>query len=241
MADNFNISDQAPGVTLPDARGIFTEGQWGYASVENQDKTEGYGVYNSIESQDGGKGASTFVVDASGARISSETGNVTNDEAFQRTKGAPHQLNQNLLWLWKFLLDSNTDVRWFLGLNEAQATSPVASDDIGDPAIGLLFSTSRPDANFQFAAHTGAAQTLIDTGIPVDTADHFLRIDANAAGTSMIVTLLDTAFVVEATTTFTTEGPGPAVELNSQEWLRTLANAEKTHSFYYGTAVARGA
>ena len=236
MANNFNISDQA--VTLPDEPGIFVEGQWGYSSAGNEGKIEGIGSYDKMESKDKG---SILIVDSSGARIAGDTDTGIDDEAFTRTKGAVHQLNQNILWTWKFILDSNADVRWFLGLHEAQAVSPVATDDIGDPAVGLLFSTSRPDVNFQFVAHDGAAQTLVDTGIPVDTADHYLTIDADAPGTTTIVTMLDSTFSVEATTTFTTEGPGPTVELNSQEWLRTLAAAAKTQSFYYGTCVARGA
>lgn len=235
MANNFNISDKA--VTLPDDPGIFVEGQWGYATVGNEGKITSAGVYDKMESKDKG---SVLIVDSSGARLVSDTDNGIDDEAFTRTKGAVHQLNQNILWTWKIVLDSNADVRWFLGLREAGIISPLITDNILGPGVGLLFSTSRPDTNFQFVAHDGAVQTLVDTGIAVDTAIHYLTIDADAPGTTTIVTMKDAAFAVEATATFTTEGPGPTVELHSQEWIRTLAAAVKVQSFYYGTCVARG-
>lgn len=238
MADNFNISDQPPVTLEVDLRGIFVEGEWGYVAAKNDDKTKGIGVYEQVQAQDN---VSTLIVDDTGSRIKGDTDGTLNDEVFQRTRAAVHQLDQNLLFTWKFKLDSNASVRFFLGLHEGQALSPVAADNIGDPAVGLLFSTSRPDTNFQFVAHDGAVQTLVDTGIAVDTADHFLQIDANAAGDSTIVSLLDTDFAVEATTTFTTEGPAPATLLNSQEWLRALAASVTSQSIYYGTAVARGA
>ena len=237
MADNFNISDQDPGVTIPDARGIFTEGEWGYVTAAADAKFSEVGVYGDMEVQDKNE---LVIVDATGSRFQTETDNKAGEEAFIRTSGALHQLDQKLLFVWKFLLDTNASVRWFLGLHEAQATSPVASDNIGDPAVGLIFSTSRPDTNFQFVAHDGAVQTLVDTGIAVDTAPHFVKIDANAAGTSTLIELRDTDFVLQASTTFTTEGPGPAIELNSQEWILGLTGTV-LQSLYYGTAVARNA
>jgi hypothetical protein len=237
MADEFNISDQPPDGPA-DLKGIFAAGQWGYVAAKNDDKVKGIGVLEQVQESNN---TSLNIVDENGTRIQGSSDGTLNDEVYNRTRAAVHQLDQNILWIWKFLLDSNANVRWFIGLHEGQALSPVAADDIGDPAVGVLFSTSRPDTNFQFAAHDGAVQTLVDSGVPVDTAPHFLKIDANAAGDSTIVSLLDASFTLEASTTFTTEGPGPTVELNSQEWLRALAASVESQSLYYGTVVARGA
>lgn len=239
MVDKFNISDQPGGSApvIPDERGIFTLGEWGYLSVQSDVTLSAQGVYGDLEVQDKND---VLIIDATGSRFQTETDGKAGDESYIRTSDAIHQLDQSLLFQWKFLLDTITDVRFFLGLREAQATSPVTSDNIGSAGVGLLFSTSRPDTNFQFVAHDGATQTLVDSGIAVDSAPHFVKVDSNAAGTSTIVSLLDTDFVLEATTTFTTEGPAPTVELNSQQWAFAIAGTA-LQSHYYGTAVARNA
>lgn len=81
-------------------------------------------------------------------------------------------------------LEQTTDQRVWMGISHSSASG--LQTDTPTFSIGAFrFSTNVPDTNWQaYVSSSGAAQTVVDTGIPIDTVYHVFKI--TFTGTSVI-------------------------------------------------------
>lgn len=178
--------------------------QWGQISATGNDKMKGAALLDDLKEQ--GLAQTTALLDA-GTTVKYEAKSGGKDPAPE----AGWFLNTNLLTLnqlpnffSKFKLDELVQMRFWQGFTDVAVAPSTDNNADGGPAVGIVFSTDRPDTNFQFVAHDGTTQTLVDSGIAADLLVHFMRIDVNSV-TDVDVSLYDAAFALQATTKFTSQ------------------------------------
>lgn len=168
---------------------------------------------------------SSAVVDARGVALRQDTSAVIDNFLQVRAGFEKGTFGALPIMFHKFALVDLTDIR-FWSVN----TSNIAITPLGDdPAVslfGLRFSTSAPDTNFQFATKDGTTLNLIDTGIPGDTAVHYLLTRLTADG--VFFELYDSAFELEAQAFTAVNLPASASNYFFQHSLTTLAAAVKS-------------
>lgn len=180
------------------------------------------------------------VTDADGYALQVNTSNVPNNEASISGAAAWTRRDYHVVMEFKFKLTSIADIRFWAGLRSVQTGGATAEDPAGHYA-GLQFSTGpRADVNFQFMTKDNVAQNIIDSGVPVDTDVHYLRVSMNTAETEVLIELMDIAHVQQASVVFTANLPGLAIALFHQLELRTLAAAVKGIIFYATRGIYRG-
>jgi len=137
---------------------------------------------------------------------------------------------------FKFSLDVLTSTRFFVGFcgqgNGGATGVWPGTDDPQFPMAGLQFSSYRPDTNFQFMVRdqSGGTRTLVDSGVAVDTAVHYLLVEI-VGSTSVVITLYDASEALQATHTFTANLPLAGASLH-QQICQTCANGG-SHTFYF--------
>lgn len=155
--------------------------------------------------------------------------------------GANTQIfNNKVLMIMKFRLNTTTNVRMFLGWtdNTSMATNLGADDVAATNMVGLQFSTNRSDTNFQFMVDNNSTQTLTSTGVAVDTNAHYLVIDCTATN-SVTMTLYNSSFVSQGTTTQTTNLPTSTVAFTPCFGAQTLTNSAANLRLIVGYTQAR--
>ncbi len=172
---------------------------------------------------------------ADGIGLQQDTSATINNDASTRTSTDICTLGLVPLNIIKWKLVETTSIRFFAGL--AGDTNPNTADDVG-ASVGIQFSTARPDTNFQFMTDDGATQTLVDSGIAIDTAIHFVKIDA-ASATSVKVSLLDVNFAEQASTTFTTQLPASTISMQVFSGVRNLTASVRSIVQFYATLLLR--
>jgi hypothetical protein len=166
-----------------------------------------------------------------------DTGGVLGNEAYIYAASFLHMRSFFPAFECKFKLGQTTQERLFVGLGWIPLI--FWQDDLsGNRCMGLQYSTNRGDTTFMFTTSDGAARNLVDTGVPVDTNAHILRVLADSA--SAIIELRDTNRNVEARLRFTTYLPPVGTMIAPISGLRTLAAAVKSIYQYYGEGINRG-
>lgn len=218
--------------------GGFTR-QWGQLSGTGNDKLKAAGLLDDLKEQGL---VETSVIVAEGTAIKYEAKSGGKDpapEAGWFMQANMCTLNQLPNFFSKFKLDESVNMRFWQGFTDV-AVAPTTDDDAGGgPAVGIIFSTSRPDTNFQFVAHDGTTQTLVDSGIAVDTLIHFMRINVNSA-TDVDVTLYDANFVEQATTKFTSQLMAGTVEMMLSGTVTDINDSTTFFSEFYAQINLKG-
>jgi hypothetical protein len=204
-------------------RDVFmTFGQAMMVSVTNQGAIlngTGQYAYNHY-----GGGANGVLTDADGVWLYYGTTGSASDRAgfdIVNDSGSPvHQRRFNFKMLIKFRLGGDVSgLRCFAGasgrtdqmgwVNQVGDDNPTGT--ASNPYIGLSYSNGgggRNDTNFQIQRFDGSTRTTVDTGIPADTAAHYVLIESNESTPSFTVTLFDHTGASIYTATFTTAIPG---------------------------------
>ncbi len=206
-------------------------GQWGQAAsaMDSKVAVKGTGLMADVILV---ADADAVVVDADGVGVTlSSIAAIGDDTSVRAGDTDGTRLDQLPIMTVRAKTNATTNRRIFWGL-AAEATIPTDDNDMGGAfGVGVVYSSDRVDTNFQFVAHDGTTQTLVDTGIAVDTAVHHVEIVA-ASAASVTVRLLDVDGVEEATTTFTTELPAASALMISSATLTAVTAAVQVWTFY---------
>lgn len=207
-----------------------------YSASEDNANVRTSGLYGAMASTaDGGASAAE---DADGKYLNQSTGAVLGQDAFVGVVDV-HRRDWHSIFECKFKLINNVDIAFFAGMTSAAAIVVTATDDPVGHHAGVQFSTDRPDTNFQFMVKDGAAQVLVDTGIPIDTDAHFARVSCSVDETEVLIELFDAAHAIEAAYIFTSNIPGLATAMLAVCALDARAGAAKNIRQYYGHGVNR--
>lgn len=206
-------------------------GQWGQAAsaMDSKVAVKGTGLMSDVVLV---ADADAVVVDADGVGVTlNSVAAIGNDTSVRAGDTDGTRLDQLPIMTVRAKSNATTNRRVFWGL-AAEGTLPTDDNDMaGAFGVGVVYSSDRVDTNFQFVAHDGTTQTLVDTGIAVDTAVHHVEIVA-ASAASVTVRLLDVDGVEEATTTFTTELPAGSALMIPSATLTAVTAAVQTWTFY---------
>lgn len=215
-----------------EAAGPFTiTGQWGYMApgMDAKLKVHGTGMLGNV-TEVSDANSHTINEFGVGAQLDSTAG-AGNDVALSGGDADSIRLDQLPRVFHKVSLDDTTAVRFFVGYAPF-ASVPTDDNSLGgNEGVGLIYSSDRPDTNFQFVAHDGTVQTLVDSGIAVDTLIHHVSLFANSAA-SVTVKLFDEQGVEQASTTFTTELPAATVAMVPSQQLTTIGAAVRSLTHY---------
>jgi hypothetical protein len=179
-------------------------------------------------------GTQTAVTTTDGSAINLPTAATTDSDAAVTAATSLRALDSKFYTLIKFQLQTTATVRVFVGLSTSSTTTTyLGADDVAaQRMIGLQYSTSRGDTNFQFMIDDNSTQTVTSTGVAVDTNTHFLSIDCTS-GSSVIMNLYDSGGTLQATTgNVTTNLPAGTFAYSVCVGNRTLANSVATIRMY---------
>lgn len=183
--------------------------------------------------------ATAFVADGDGVSVDIDTGAGAGTDGVVTADQDGIRLDQKPISITKFKLLDITSVRFFAGFFPEAL---VATDDnslASTEGVGVVYSSDRPDTNFQFVAHDGTTQTLVDTGVVADSLAHYVVVDATSP-TSVTISMLSATKVVEASTTFTTELPVSTFPMSFWAGITTITGV-KSMRYYFTNLALRGA
>jgi len=135
-----------------------------------------------------------------------------------------------------FEIPTITNVRVAIGMGTGTSTVQNA-DNPGSPHVSLQYSTSRGDSNFQIS-HYNSSQTLVDTGVAMDTSQHHFVIDV-ISEQSVIVRLLDDQKRVQFEKIIISQIPSSGASFEPFLSARTLTGAARSMRTYFGSLVLR--
>jgi len=171
--------------------------------------------------------ASAAGFDAAGVHLRQDTTAVLNTEVFVSNAAGSGVTRPNFKpkLLFKAGLGQTTNERAFMGLvgSVAPDGAPVSSDTPAAQYVGIQYSTSRGDVNWQFVTHDGTTQGIVNSGVAASNATLHLRMTFAPVGTNILLEILDADFVLLASHTFTANQPSPTTELVVFSGLRNLA------------------
>lgn len=141
----------------------------------------------------------------------------------------------------KIEVTSLTDVRLWVGYTTVGvAAFIVAGDAPTDPHLGVQFSTSRGDVNWQWIRSAGGVgPTLSDSGVAMALGVYYIDIDW-VTSTRAICTLRDATFEILDQQTFTTFLPIPTAELRFEGGVGALLAVVKNFRYFDGPIAVRG-
>lgn len=231
-----DIADLGGGaIAEADQPALYASGQHGYYTARQSTASmDDLGLFNGMVETDSG---STLRETADGVAFEQNTSASINTSCDIEGVRDTLRLDQLPLIIYKWHLTQITDIRFLSAIIDS-ASNRVDSDDLGAAGVGLQFSTSRGDTNFQFVINDDiGGQTLVDSGVVVDTLPHFIRIQATATP-DITLTLFDRNFVSQGATTFSGAQLPPITETMRQyTGLETLVAAVKTMENFYGTII----
>jgi len=191
----------------------------------------GAGIYSSLSQVAGVAPAQ----DADGIAVQQTTAAALNADAYVMSLYNLQRRSQSPMFECKFKLGAIAVERLAVGINSGGLFP--GSDIPVTIGAALSYSTSRPDTNFMFVTGDGVSYTLVNSGVPADTAAHVLRIllDTN----SVIFELMDTYRNIQSCVRMTTTLPGLTAPMIVGARLRTLEGVAKTIYQYYATGINR--
>lgn len=213
--------------------------QWGQISSTGDDTMKAVALLDDLKEQ-GAVEASIITDDGTGTKFTATSGGKNPaPEAGWFLTANTISLNQLPNFFSKFKIDELDQMRFWQGFTDVAVGPSVDNNCDGGPAVGIIFSTDRPDTNFQFVAHDGTTQTLVDSGVAADTLVHFMRINVNSA-TDVDVTLYDANFVEQATTKFTSQLMAGTVELMLSGTVTDINDATTFFTEFYAQIDLKG-
>lgn len=205
------------------------------AQMDSKVKIDGDGIGKKVVVA---SNATSFVADADGISVDVDTSAIAGNDVIITADEDGIRLDQKPMLVTKFKLLGTTSVRFFAGLfPEAGIATDDNVMDGNTEGVGVVYSSDRPDTNFQFVANDGTTQTLVDSGVVADTLAHYVVVDATS-GTSVTVSLLSATKVVEASTTFTTELPAATFLMSFWAGITTITGI-KTLRYYFTNLALR--
>lgn len=144
--------------------------------------------------------------------------------------------NSPLFFLHAALL-ATTGSRFFGGLIGSSPNAFPVADDPGGVAMGVQYSHSRGDTEWQFLYRSVAGLSLVPSGIAVSTSP--IRVSVDLAGGVATVALLDAAGVPLAAHTFDTSGLAPTQYLSAIVTADAQGAAPSALGFYSMQALIR--
>ena len=220
---------------IESGKGIFANGQWGYWSADTAAASlSRVGLIANVQVTDSSSSQSETI---DGPLLTQNTAaSIGSDAHVRQTSSGTVRLDQKPLLIFKLKpLSLTTSIRFFAGLGPSNAA---AADTIASSAVGVQYSTNQGDSNWQFIANDGGVQTTVDSGVAVDTAVHYVKIDATS-GTSVTVSILDSNFVEQASTTFTTELYSATQSRLVFSGIQALAASVRSIDQFYATILNR--
>lgn len=174
---------------------------------------------------------STSANDANGRYFSQSTAASIGSDAYSHgSVGVSTSPTLNWFSVFKFSLQSTSDVRFFVGWSSLAANTQNGSDDPAGDYVGLQFSTGRPDTNFVFVSKDGSTQATHASTQAVSTGVFFLTVDVSGDGTSYLLTLLDSTGTEVDSHEFTSNLP--SAEMRPQIVTSALAASAVTQRIY---------
>lgn len=222
---------------------VFTQMQWGSVSpppdAGGSYDLNGSGILH--DTSDTSPGGAFRAVDAdglyhqgTGVAGAAETGFITTTE--------PTRIDAQFFFAAKFRITGNTNVRVFVGFTTGtrndMATSDAPATAVGG-YLGVGFSTVLAETNWHFIHNSGGgAGTRVDSGIAVDTAVHYVTLDARVPG-QIEATIYDNDFVVLATTSIVANVPAPSTSMDVIEVLYSTVAPDLSLATYNVSLVNR--
>jgi len=186
------LSILQPGPSSGNPRSISE--QWGrFSAGDDATQPYGQGMFDSgnVVADDNG---SALVASADGLSFQQTTGVALGSNALVASAASGSvPLVARPFVVVKFNLNATTNRRFFAGLSQGSGATMVSADAPATGYVGLQYSTSRGDANWQWAQdqNGGGAQVLTNSGVAVDALAHYLIL--NATTSSTIVATITTA------------------------------------------------
>ena len=140
------------------------------------------------------------------------------------------------LYIVKFRIMDNTDIRAFVGWTTESYTEINDNDTIGGDAVGFQFSSSRGDTNWQLITNDfGMAQTTTDSGLAFSTNQiYIVEMEFTSLGESVRFRISDENFNVLMNDTIVTSNlPTASSDVSPSFGIQTLTTAAKTSRFYW--------
>ena len=211
----------------------------GWVAGASTTATSNEGTWNSSTNTDA---TSTSGSAATCRFFQQDTSTTLDNDASTIPVNASYRIDNHPFVMFRFSIVETTDKRFFIGLtNSATVATTLGADAPACGYLGLQYSTSRPDTNWQIArdgAAGGGSQTLVDTGVAVSTSELCFVIDWTADA-SVTVYLLNSSFTVLFTATYATDLMASTVSVYPFIGTRTLTTAVKSHKINYAHGVSR--
>lgn len=173
-----HIGFTAPAAAATTMRDLFARPtQFGFVAPTNS----GAGVAGIGPGGSGGavsaSGSAAVQSDAAGMAVRLTTGAVSGNVALAESNSSASLAPVNLYDLiFKFRANTAATVRYFFGVTGNTSVTELGADTpAASHRIGLTFSTSRPDTNWQFVRGANA-WTLDDTGVAFAAGVYYFRI-----------------------------------------------------------------
>lgn len=193
------LNFRAAASSVTPALGGQNRGQWGLVTAFGS-STGLTGSGAAAESISEADTTSSLVVNANGHALRQGTAASGGSSAsWSLTSTADHlQVNHNVFGRIKFRIDDTSDVRLWIGFSSASGSGMVASDTPNAMYCGLLYSTVRGDAVWQYACGNGSGagnQTLASSTIAQSTDVVYLEMasDGTPASESCQFTMFSAA------------------------------------------------
>ena len=197
------------------------------------DATRPGGYYPVMSAYDA---SSSYNADSAGLYFEQVSGTtIGNDVALYQSPLEELAPNYDPLFITKFKVLDNTDIRIFVGMTTEAYNAVNDNDTIGGDAVGFQFSTNRSDTNWQLITNDGGTQTTTDSGLAFSTSQVYItEMEFSGVGTSVRFRISDENFnPLMGDTTVTSNIPDVASDLSPMNSLQTLATAAKTSRFYW--------
>ena len=158
-----------------------------------------------------------------------------NDAAIRMTAFEEIPPFADSLFIAKYRVLDNTDIRVFVGWSTLAFNQVNDNDTITDDAVGFQFSSSRGDTNWQLITNDGGTQTTTNSGLAFSTSQiYIMEIEFTGVGTSVRFRISDENFnVLMNDTVVTSNLPTASSDLSPLLGIQTLTTAAKTCRFYF--------
>mgnify|MGYP001609984956 CR=1 FL=1 len=157
-------------------------------------------------------GGAVPTIDANGTFVRSTSGGVSGDDTGLSSELTTRRAH-NPKFEIKFKFAEITTVRRWIVLTDLTLATQVASDSPAGSFAGIRLSTDASDTNFRFTCKDGTTLNNQDSGIAVDTAVHYLRIEFDDTAGTVTLVLFNSSHTEQARVTLTANLPAAGTNL----------------------------
>jgi hypothetical protein len=138
--------------------------------------------------------------------------------------GQSTRTGTNALLIDGSALSSTSSIRWYFGLTDSTTGTFTQTDALGATNTAFFrYSTSASDTNFQCITANGSTQTVTNSSVAADTANHWFAIIANDSVPNYVF-YIDGTLVCTVTATL----PAAGHNLGATNYVTTLTTAAKS-------------